>query len=885
MLVGLGIIALLDLIDPAHNYVFLSCASSNVRKVLSYGVSILLTSIICIIEFLGEKCILRFRLKSKSFGSKKLEAGWRYARWLFLYIYIFLFVIWLTIEEEFNAWEWGGHDFTPFFVLPLRFGGVGLLAVASLFTYFNEIMRSKHLFLFLLLIPIGFMLEQIANYYLPFYPAYRYATLSFLGACTISAYGVLKVVKATRISLKRNIVLCTLLTILVTGLLSTVLYYVNASYYSRHSKISQEELDALHFIRQRISTNSSVLTFTEESANKLRNFAGINPVQDAQRWSKLLLSTSNPYIITYILSSSNVKFIYLSPEDKKLLSSNSVLKSFIGYFRKVFENDYVTIYEVPLLAPPAPNAPLGVFHFYPMKQKLKNTSWTEDSFTKGWRPYRQYGKVKHYESKVENGIMEITVISNQSGNVWASYAFTDLALNTSTYSILAFRYRVDNDLTRFTLQLFDSSNKVFFYVGHLMDKEFTTKIFKLPENHVITRIEILVETTKDAPENTTARAYIDYIRISRQAFTEDDVFPALFAASLQSRYSFIYVDSALMKIIDSYIRDYTHILLTSDPPVPNEKLLDWLSAGGKLIVLNVHGDGFFYDLLGINSSSSCFLTRKFGLGKVLYINLEACEKSELLKPELIEKIKKDLKLDKYVHKVDVLPVYNSTFGSIKINGNLNLSTDILKLQAHAIKLTGAHHQLSRATEILIHGKIILTINNASLSILPSESYLVIKPEGYDVKGEVLAEGYNSSVTIVNANAVYTFNTPINFKFKATNASLRARLPSINGSETVIFDQLDVHEALYVPLAGIVQRKAIVQGDVKFSTMYVSNSFIMFSAFQAEGEILDLAEVEMASRRSIPWFNVLTSPYNIIFNIIFLLGVTAYTLKEKIQSLS
>ena len=880
ILLGLSMVALLDLIAPTHHYIFLS----NIGKVLSYTISVLLTTLICIIELVKGKHTLHFSLKNKSFNSKKLEVGWRYARWLLLYIYIFLFIIWFTIERDFDLWKWGGYSFTPFFVFPLRIGHIGLLAIASLFIHFSKIIKDRRLFFFLLLIPTGLMLEQMANYYLPYYPAYKYATLSFIGACIISAYGVVKVAdratKAASSPVKRNIVLCTLLSIImISGLLSTTLYYVNASYYSRY-KISQEELNALHYVRQNVTTNSSILAFTEESANKLRNFAGINPVQDAQRWSKLLLSASNPYVITYILGSSNVKYIYLSQEDIKLLSSNSVLKSFIEHFRKVFENDYVTVYEVPPLIPPSSNASLGVFHFYLPTQKLEDTSWVEDSFTEGWRPYRQWGKVKHYESKVENGIMEITVISNQSGNVWASYTFTDLAFNTSTYSTLAFRYRVENDLTWFTLQLWNSSNKVFFYAGHLTDRTFTTKLYSLPDNQIVTRVEIIVETTDKAPAGTSAIAYLDYIEISQWAFTEDDVFPALFTASLQSRYSFIYVDSTLMKNINAYISHYTHILLTSDPPLPIEGLVDWVSAGGNLIVFNTHGNGFFSDLLGINSSSPFLSTRKLGLGKVLYINLEVGEKSELLKPEFIEKIKEDLTLDKYVHKVDTLPVYNSTFGSIEIDGNLNLSTDVLKIQAHAINLAGMPFQLNGSAEILVYGRVTLTINNTSLLISPLESYLMVKPEGYHVEGEVLIEGNNSLIIVVDTNAVYSFNTPISFEFKAAGASTYARLPSISASGIIIFDQLDVHEALYVPLAGIVQQKAEVQGNVKFSTMYISSPLIMFSTFQAEGETLNLAET--ASRRSIPWFNVLTSPHNIIFNTIFLLGITICTVKKRIR---
>ena len=95
--------------------------------------------------------------------------------------------------NNFNLWTWGGYSFTPFFVFPLRFGAVGLLAIVSIFIYFSEITRNRRLFFFLSLIPVGFALEQLANYYLPYYPAYRYATFAFLGACVIAGYGIIRV--------------------------------------------------------------------------------------------------------------------------------------------------------------------------------------------------------------------------------------------------------------------------------------------------------------------------------------------------------------------------------------------------------------------------------------------------------------------------------------------------------------------------------------------------------------------------------------------------------------------------------------------------------------------------------------------------------------------
>jgi len=192
-------------------------------------------------------------------------------------------------------------------------------------------------------------------------------------------------------------------------------------------------------------------------------------------------------------------------------------------------------------------------------------------------------------------------------------------------------------------------------------------------------------------------------------------------------------------------------------------------------------------------------------------------------------------------------------------------------------LTNSPFSVNESTEIKIYGKINLTIKNATLLISPSESYMLIRPESYPIEGEVRVDGFKALI-VADTNVIYNSDMPISFKFKTTALSLYARLPSINVSGTITFYQLDVHAALYVPLAGIVQQKAEIQGNAKFDTMWISNSLTIFSKFQAEGKILNLAEA--TSGPTIPWIEVLVSPYNLAFNAVFLLGIAIYAFKKR-----
>lgn len=1019
IVLGLAAVALLDFIAPVQVYV-LSHAGTSLS--LPFCASLILAALTSVAELAKDRDLFPFPMKPRKSLLEKLGKGWQYGRWVLIYIYSFFFVVWLTMVNDFDLWAWGGYEFSPFFVLPLRLGVVGLLATISIVIYFKKIILNRSSFFFLLLIPTGFLLEQAANYYTQYYPAYRYGTLTFIGACVTAAYGFTTVTDRLRQSPKRKIIASILLGFLmISGMLSTTLFYVNAFYYSQYHQVTQDELDALDYIRQNTPTSVSVLTFTAESADNLRSYAGLNAVQDARRWSKLL-STSNPYILTHILSSSNIKYIYTTQRDAELLN-DCMLSSFAKYFSKVFANDRVAIYEVPPLTAPSPEASVGVLHFSHSFRGIENTAWLDDSFTEGWHSYRQYGEIRNYTSEVSNGRMEISVTSNQSGNVWVSYALSGISLNTTVYPILSFRYRVANNLTWFTFQLWNSTNQVFVCIEHLSTTDFTTKAFALPENKTVTRIEIITETVKEATADTTARAYIDYIKlsaptsiwkedtflsdwefyktygnvsdynahsdgntlkisatsdqsgnvwasyslplelktkdsvlsfrykvdndytwftiilqnvshrfffykgeltdktfttksyalpdgqtitrieiivetadkappqtsavaqidhieISQQPFTENDVLPALFVSLLDSNYTTLYVDDLLLEDIDTHISDYTNIILSSDPQFPVESILKWVSAGNTLTVFNTYGNGFFAEILGINSSSTLLTTKEHDLGKLLYVNsfptIEAGEESKLLQPGFLDKVRDASALDKYVHRVTILPVYNSTYGSIKVKGDLCAYTDASTLQG-SIDLVSSPFPLNRSAEIKIYGKANLTIKNTTLLIFPSESYMIIKPGSYPVEGEVLVDG--SRVLIVaDTNIVYNSDMPVSFKFKAAYLTLYVRLPSIDASGKIMFDQLDVHAALYIPLAGIVQQKAEIQGSVRFDTMYVSNPLTVFSMFQAEGKILNLAET--TSKPNIPWTEVLGSPYNVAFNAAFLLSIVIYIVKKR-----
>jgi hypothetical protein len=1025
ILAGLGAVFLVDFIAPAKVYILFDAGTSISFLFID---TLLLAILASFIELIGSRYSFNMLTKFGEFLSEKLESSWRYLRWILLYVYAFLIVVWFVLESNLDFWLSGGYNYTPFFIFPLRFGVVGLLAVLSLFFYFKKIISNRSLLLVLLLMLTGFVSEQVSNYY-SIYSAYRFGTITFLGACVIAAFGIVTIAanlkKAIPIITLRRVIICLSLGFLViSGMLSTSLFYVNATYYSMSNRISQDTIVALDYIRQNTPANASVLTFTAESANELRTFAGINAVQDAQRWSQLLLSASNPYLITYILGSSNVKYIYASQRDYALLNS-SRLGYFVQYFPVVVRNRNATVYAVPPITAPSAQATFTMLHFSPSLSTVESPSWTDDSFASGWYPYKKSGEIKDRALDVNEGIMVVSVTSNQTGNVWASWARSNISLSTTLYSILSFRYHVENNSTWFTLQLVNSTNQIFFYKGHLSapafdtksfelpsnqtitrieiivettseaklettatgyldfvrfsapitkfeddnfvegwefyqqygnisnsnaysngdifeirtvsnqtgnvwtsysvpiklqtknsvlsfrykvendytwftivlhnestrfffykgqltDKTFTTKSYLLPDNQTITRIEILVETRRNAPPKTSAIAQIDRIEISPQSYSKNDVLPSLFVSLLRSNYETLYIDDAVWKNIDTYLNHSNYALLSSDPTSALEPLLRWVSAGNTLIVFNTLGNGHFSNILGISNSSTLLTIGKFNFGKVIYMNIFPLisdgRESEIFQNEFVTIFRELLHLPETSTKIDALPVYNSISGGIQIKGDVQIMTDTLILRGNA-DLKGVPFQLGNFTEAKFYGSMDLKIRNSTLMVFPSESYILIKSESYPLESEVSFEK-TSKATIVRDNAdSYELTTPITLTFEAAHLSIYARLPSVNATGTVTFDQLDVHSSLYVPLAGIVQQKAEIHGNVQFSTLFVSNPTTVFSSFTAEGRILNLA-ITAANFPEVQWTQVLTSPYNLAFNLIFGVGLLSYILLKR-----
>ncbi len=867
VLLGLLLVAAIDYVAPAQTYVV-----NNVTGAPSsaFFVSLTLSVSLIVIEYIKDQ-YPSFLLTSRKLVIGGLRKSWPYMRWILLYSYLLLIVIWLIVQKDYNVWAWGADNYVPFFILPIRLGIVGLFAVATIFLYFGKILRNHTLRLFFCLMPIGFIFEQLSNYY-AFYPAIRFGTLTFIGAIVLSAYGITRFASDIRIHKRLKIAFGVISVVfIILAMLSSALYYVNSTFYSKDSSISPEEAHVFDYLRNNMPSNSSVLTFTAESANKLRNFAGINAVQDAERWSELF-SASNPSVVNYILGSSNVRYIYLDYNDL-YLANQTFFASFLPYFEVVYKSGYITLYEVQSLTPPSYGASLAILYPIDSPQQQTAPTWVDDTFDQGWDFSRKYGDVKSYQSTVTGGLWNITCASNSSTNCWASYHLSGLSINTSVYSDFSFRYLVENKLTWFTIQLYNSTNSVFCYCGHLQDTNFAVKNVVLPENQTITRIEVIAETTTDATAETVASVLLDYIAFSNPVkYLKETVLPSLFVSLIGSNYSSILETNMDSNSLGDLIKSYTAILLPSDPVIPNQHILDWLSNGNSLVVFNTGGNGFFGDLFSINNLSSTISSYQYNDGKVIYINTNSVSLdgnlSNLLTPSLLESTRNQLNITYSSPKTETLPIYNSAFNNILVDGTLKIDTNNLILQGQ-LNLSCVVLPVEPQESIQISGAANVTASKGVFSIYPSESYLIIKSD-YAIDGSITSAS-NQTYILLGQNKIH-FPYGSSFVFNGT-AIIQTRLPSITAVGTIRFDELDVHSSLYVPIAGIVQKSAQIDGSVKFGTNFISYPVIIFSYFTVQGTIQSIAETSFS--HLIVWSDILKSPYFIIYTLLFIAILCVY----------
>jgi len=321
------------------------------------------------VAIMGRQSIARLRF---AFAKRFNKTVRTVIRPILLYLYgVATISLIMTFFQFDTKTAWMPFQSLPLPYLPIRFGlalpivliGLGserieressvkfavpLVAIAGLLT-FGKLITGLNIFFF----PTGYLEYRVVPLVWIFLALAAGVSLSFIGRRCAHAVSRGRLRKCTIYS-----ILLTL--IIVTGSLSTVLSVqwnalANGPSLSFGESISAEEREAIAFLLHVLpsANQSAVVAYTSLDAQKI-GMAGINQVSRRD----VFFRTNDPLLITYIISSNHVKYVYMTDENIRDLivrNSNSFFARYmLPYLPVAFRNKQVMIFELPAMSGPSP---------------------------------------------------------------------------------------------------------------------------------------------------------------------------------------------------------------------------------------------------------------------------------------------------------------------------------------------------------------------------------------------------------------------------------------------------------------------------------------------------------------------------------------------------
>lgn len=804
---GLLIVLLVDAFAPVRNYVWSMGGFSF--STITFFVTLLLF----VLSYVTSLLVSRFHILCKV-GSDNLRRAFFLIPWIILYTYLFSLTVWLYILPTYDVIKFGHYEFTPFFVWPTRFGPVGLLFLLYVGFSLKEVVKDKRLTFFLALVATGFALEQFANYY-PLYPSYRFATLTFIGAVVLVAYGV---AKSSRLWDKKKALLLTsiLIIIIIPGMSSSSLYYYQRAKLAPN--INDSELDALRFVGKNLLSNSSVLTFTTDSAEKLETFGGINTIQIMQRWDYILLNAKDPAIFFYVLGMSNAKYLYLSQADYNKFAQNSIINAFITDLPIVLKNDAVTIYELPKLTPPSPDACFLTLDFFNSSQVSNMTATkilleslpSRLDLNYSFSMFPLSSREERYSLKLLDGMEDTNGISIPEGagtlvidsdHIQGNASVGVYELKTNEYGGFVIQKSVIWDLANYQFLAFwvqvPENDLKWVKVTLRSGAQWATWRFReVPPSNKWVELLIQLDRPESISEAPLNLSKVDRVEVGFNGASDTlyDYFKVDFITTFNSTYH-TYLDTKLTRILDGA----EVIMLPYDPNWAADGLAQWAEKGGTLLILNNESVvGFFGQYLSLTKSDEHMMTNEITFENGKRVQIPSSQISEISLTENGTSVLasyKDLKnktspflLYKRVGNGSILYVRLPTLQpSDRVQPLLNLFKEILdvsKLTVQQSDFEWKYFPVYRTLEekTIIDGSIIIHTNHAIAAPM-NVSNVEIKTDETTVRygnSTIRLESVKNSVLVLNGSFEISSDLATSYLIISGNLSQNSSIEVKNG---------------------------------------------------------------------------------------------------------
>jgi hypothetical protein len=512
-----------------------------------------------------------------------------------IYFYGLSFIIWNNVLLSFGGLPIENHS-VPWYMHPMRFGIVGVFALAA-FIYLLFKKNERREFRLFFFFAITFLLIGRAMTFYSIYWEDRMLLwltipLSILGAFMLGRFSEkLRSVYLKPIFRAGSRILVGLMVAAIIFLsFSPFLLTVEASslnVWTSGLSLSNDELQGLNYLRLNVKPTESVLTIAPSDPPGRWTFmlkiAGLSGAQTfVNNYQELHYSTFCPETTIYLLSKSQVGYIYLTTSSFAELKTNPIYNGFLAnglfdYLPVVFKNADSTIYKVPQLSSPRESDFGIVVPEY-------SVGWKDDSFIDGWNGT--------FCMEQSNGTT-LLIPPKDGGQLNAIHKInTDISVNQTPY--VTIRWFGDglplylgltaDSGSNHTISLGTSSGWIINVINlRSFVDYYNDSRYGFDRNDVISSVSIV------ALDNTTSYS-IDYIKFYGLSVSTPDLgvyydFPLFMAALSNVQYSIVSQN-------DPGRFFFKTLMLSSDPQVTDktqdetfQSYLHWVAAGGNLVVL------------------------------------------------------------------------------------------------------------------------------------------------------------------------------------------------------------------------------------------------------------------------------------------------------------
>lgn len=342
-IVGVLIVVVVDLCAPGRVYTAF------------FGQALLASALFFVsafvISFVRERSVLAFRLH-----------GCPTARTLVVYtlplLFFFLFglVVWNEQRDLFIAWDiYEPGKVLPWFVYPLRFGVVGLLALSS--AALPGVWKDTRL---RFVMAWGFLTTLFASA-MPYlqslgisvWQSWRLHLYVFGSACVLGGLALMRQAAGLRKRCRGRIVGALLVVlVIITGLPSFFLALetrMMQTGFNRYSLLPDE----VHAVQTIDLSLGAAAAPSQRSWEVLTTFIGQPSIGGYEAWYyPLLFRTPQPELAFRILHEFNVRYLYLTASDRELQPTGAYISRLIRYLPPAFNTSQVSVYRVPTYVPP-----------------------------------------------------------------------------------------------------------------------------------------------------------------------------------------------------------------------------------------------------------------------------------------------------------------------------------------------------------------------------------------------------------------------------------------------------------------------------------------------------------------------------------------------------